>query len=614
MLNHEYCTEIVEDRKVLPFQLQILVGGVERAEVVPLRKVTQSISQIMHCIYDIQELKPLRLVIHTSCDAKVTFVWNKVNDGKKQGMDLRYHVSAKQKMVLLYEHGKTEYIYPWRCGLYHFEIIYDEEVYLGAIRIVPKNFNDEQLTLIQNTVQSLCRTLLLDRGYYKKTFRIFTDLEDSSYMNSIRLLLKKIPQIKQQIIYLEKINSYIPIYEYNHTFRKPTSKTIRKNERRCPTSTQKQWNRKFRLKPSDAHQYVKYKLVSFLARLQTMILFIEESIVKLEHEVNVGINENRAIKTIMQSIEKNGSVTDREKHKYKNLYLVKDMEMKKASVTLQEFKILHSLVIEFFSYMLDRLHQPFWNNMKIVQSYSSLPFPFRQCIQLLELNDLYESERMPSYLFVYKPTYVIYEYYVYVSLLFLLQEIGFVALTPVLKQIQSYFYIDGLQDGTTVELYKNEKMVKVVYNELIETHPLIALEKNSNFYNGEDTKKPDIRVDYYERQGARWQYRSSIIIEVKYSPMYNIFQPVGNTKATEQMYKYWSIKYVEEKEGKRFYQRRAIYEVVCVYPGSQVHPKKVESGCGVFIQFYPYKTKNDEIHVKGKAEMMELFSEWLDKF
>ena len=57
--------------------------------------------------------------------------------------------------------------------------------------------------------------------------------------------------------------------------------------------------------------------------------------------------------------------------------------------------------------------------------------------------------------------------------------------------------------------------------------------------------------------------------------MYNIFQHVGNTKATEQMYKYWSIKYVEEQDGKRVYYRRSIYEVICVYPGSHMHSKKL---------------------------------------
>lgn len=91
--------------------------------------------------------------------------------------------------------------------------------------------------------------------------------------------------------------------------------------------------------------------------------------------------------------------------------------------------------------------------------------------------------------------------------------------------------------------------------------------------------------------------------------MYNIFQHVGNTKATEQMYKYWSIKFVEEQDGKRVYHRRAIYEVICVHPGSHMH-SKIESGCGVFLQLYPYKTARGR-EISWKTWNGTNFEKWL---
>ena len=96
--------------------------------------------------------------------------------------------------------------------------------------------------------------------------------------------------------------------------------------------------------------------------------------------------------------------------------------------------------------------------------------------------------------------------------------------------------------------------------------------------------------------------------------MYNIFQSVGNTKATEQMYKYWSIKYVEEQDGKRIFHRRAIHEVICVYPGSHMHGKKIEAGCGVFLQLYPYKTKQGEEKLAGKHGLDTDFREMVKKY
>ena len=92
--------------------------------------------------------------------------------------------------------------------------------------------------------------------------------------------------------------------------------------------------------------------------------------------------------------------------------------------------------------------------------------------------------------------------------------------------------------------------------------------------------------------------------------MYNIFQHVGNTKATEQMYKYWSIKYVEEQDGKRVYYRRSIYEVICVYPGSHMHSKKLSLDA-VFSCSYIHIRRNKGKKLAGKHGMVQIFEKWL---
>jgi hypothetical protein len=288
--------------------------------------------------------------------------------------------------------------------------------------------------------------------------------------------------------------------------------------------------------------------------------------------------------------------------------------MKKISVKMKEYNVLYSIIEELVAYISALLRSPFWNGIASTASFpASVKHTHRKLIQIIETSHHKTAihSKEPQFLFVYKPTFLIYEYYVYFALLEILQEIGFTARIPVIEQIQSFFYLDGLQDGTTVILEKENIRLQIVFNELIETHPLIALSKGSHLYNGEDSKKPDIRIDYYRLENGEAFYQSSIIVEVKYSPMYNIFQAIGNTKATEQMYKYWSIKYVFEQDGKRIFHRRAIYEVICVYPGSQVHAKKIESGCGIFLQFYPYQKKQGLEQVMGKREFIQLFREWL---
>ncbi len=43
-----------------------------------------------------------------------------------------------------------------------------------------------------------------------------------------------------------------------------------------------------------------------------------------------------------------------------------------------------------------------------------------------------------------------------------------------------------------------------------------------------------------------------------------------------------------------------IQEAICIV-------KKIESGCGVFLQLYPYKTKQGEEKLAGKHGMVQIF-------
>ncbi|OTW85249.1 hypothetical protein BK702_17475 [Bacillus thuringiensis serovar cameroun] len=611
MRNEErYETEIVDTNETLPFVLKLIIGTEAKGEYILLNRLCTSTTALVQCIYKVQELKPIRLHYHYEIPMNITFIWNKVYEGQKNIKESQYEINEKKQKVLIYEHGKTEFFYPWRCGLYHFEVRIEDTTYYGAFQIVPKNFFDDQFEMIQNYVKSILNELILDRGYYKKTFSALSDIEDSSYLVLLRKLPQKMKKIKQVFKKIESSSKFINEYKWEVKERKATRKGTIMAERKSYT---KYYNRKFiEQKNSRENAFLKFKAMQFYHYLLEAESFLRQTIEILEREKKKKLEEFQAVKTIMQTIERNGSVTDREKQKYKNIHLLKEADLRKSSVKIQEYKILAHIVRESVQYFKTLIHSPFWREVSETGNMNSydLPIPHQQLLQHLNLLPQY-TDQSPSLLFVYKPTFLVYEYYAFFIVISMLEQIGFKARNPIREQIQEHFYVDGLQDGTTVVLHQDDMKIHVAFNDLIETHPLIALSKGSNFYNGEDTKKPDIRLDCYVKEEGKCVYKSSIIIEVKYSPMYNIFQHVGNTKATEQMYKYWSIKYVEEQNGKRVFHRRAIYEVICVYPGSHMHSKKIESGCGVFLQLYPYKTKQGEEKLAGKHGMVQIFEKWL---
>ncbi|EMI9086298.1 MULTISPECIES: hypothetical protein [Bacillus] len=611
MQNEWRCeTEIVDTKETLPFVLKLIIGTEAKGEYILLNRLCTSTTALVQCIYKVQELKPLRLHYHYESPMDITFIWNKVYEGQKNIKESKYEINEKKQKVLIYEHGKTEFFYPWRCGLYHFEVRIEDTTYYGAFQVVPKNFFDDQFEMIQNYVKSILNELILDRGYYKKTFSALSDIEDSSYLVLLRKLPQKMKKIKQIFKKIESSSKFIHEYKWEEKERKATRKGTIVAERK---SYAKYYNRKFiEQKNSKENAFLKFKAMQFYHYLLEAESFLRQTIEILERAKKKKSEEFQAVKTIIQTIERNGSVTDREKQKYKNIHLLKEADLRKSSMKIQEYKILSHFVHGSVQYFQTLMHSPFWREISETGNMNShnLPIPHQQLLQHLDL--LPQSiDQSPSLLFVYKPTFLVYEYYAFFIVISMLEQIGFEARNSIREQIQEHFYVDGLQDGTTVVLHRDDIRIHVAFNDLIETHPLIALSKGSNFYNGEDTKKPDIRLDCYVKEEGKYVYQSSIIIEVKYSPMYNIFQHVGNTKATEQMYKYWSIKYVEEQDGKRVYYRRAIYEVICVYPGSHMHSKKIESGCGVFLQLYPYKTKQGEAKLAGKNGMVQIFGKWL---
>ncbi|MCX2828392.1 hypothetical protein RGU76_07905 [Bacillus pseudomycoides] len=603
-------TEIVDTKDKLPFVLKLIIGTEGKGDFIFLNRLCKHTTTMAHCVYKVQELKALRLTLHCEKPIRVTFIWNKVYEGQKDKKEWQYELHEKREKVLLYEHGKTDFFYPWRCGLYHFEVKVEEEIYYGAFQIVPKNFFDDQFETIQNYVKSILNEIMLDRGYYKKTFSTLIDIEDSSYLMLLRMLPQKMKKIKQLYKKVEENTRYIDRYEWEIRERKATMKSVIMNEKKPHA---KYYNRRF-IEQTDSleNAFLKFTTKQFYQYLLEAQAFLQKTIEILERATHTKKEEQQAVKTIMQTIERNGSVTDREKQKYRNIHLLKEADLRKASMKIQEYKILNHIVHQAILYFQNLLNSPFWRGIseKTNITMHALPVTHRQLLYHLEFLPRY-NQQSPALLFVYKPTFLVYEYYAFFIIISILQQLEFKGEISLREQIQTYFYLDGLQDGTTIVLNRENIQIHVVFNDLIETHPLIALSKGSHFYNGEDTKKPDIRLDCYVKQGERYEYQSSIIVEVKYSPMFNIFQPVGNTKATEQMYKYWSIKYVEEQDGKRIFHRRAIHEVICVYPGSHMHGKKIEAGCGVFLQLYPYKTKQGEEKLAGKHGLVQIFEKWL---
>ena len=134
--------------------------------------------------------------------------------------------------------------------------------------------------------------------------------------------------------------------------------------------------------------------------------FLRQTIEILEREKKKKSEEFQAVKTIIQTIERNGSVTDREKQKYKNIHLLKEADLRKSSMKIQEYKILAHIVRENVQYFQMLMHSSFWREVTETSNMNlhDLPIPHQQLLHHLEVLPQY-TDQSPSLLFVYKPTF-----------------------------------------------------------------------------------------------------------------------------------------------------------------------------------------------------------------
>ena len=84
---------------------------------------------------------------------------------------------------------------------------------------------------------------------------------------------------------------------------------------------------------------------------------------------------------------------------------------------IQEYKILAHIVRENVQYFQMLMHSSFWREVTETSNMNlhDLPIPHQQLLHHLEVLPQY-TDQSPSLLFVYKPTFLVYEYYAFLSL------------------------------------------------------------------------------------------------------------------------------------------------------------------------------------------------------
>lgn len=615
----QLASTVIDDEKVLPFQLMIIEGKGKSERKIPVPKLTKSIQNIPQYIYTVEEYKDLKVKLQVEEKVELYIIWGSMEEDEEDEPTFAFVLNEESSLQSLFI-NRNGHQYHWRCGLYHIELIYNNETYYGGFEVIPKNVDEKQYREIYELINRELEGLAFDFLKRKQTFREMEDFTSSDEWRFIQWFQNNERKIHQSLSLIETNNSnYLQRnYIIENEPKRIDNRSIKwQNTLKGQTyDKMKYLNRTYEYyTDSDSNRLVKYRVSEIINKLKKVINYLAETNEKLDQAIGDMINEISQLEERKRKVEDLPQVIKQDKISLeKELISIKNEKEKLYSLMRRYENYIDDLLLSKKA-LVNRINSNFWENVKGIMPQrtivsSNIGYQLFHQLWRDYTNIFFNREGKATILPAFQPSYKLYEYYVLLSVIHIFQDLGFTTSgDTIYEQLKSSFISSGLRSGTYINLERENQSIRIVYDEMVETVAEEALQKGKNFYSGQTSRKPDIRIDYFLDSN---EYKSSFVIEVKYSPFYNIHRKEGKTIASKQMTDYWNIMYAQLINGEIDRKHQSIKEVVCVYPGDNYQPIIISDNFGKFLQFYPNRETEDIYDIVGKDELKSLINKWLE--
>lgn len=600
----------------LPFYLVVWVGNRKKR----VQRLALDRRNMFNTIIEITEFLNVRLELVPLQEGVVVDVrWETLDklDEEKSETHLEFRLTMEQPVAEVYTRD-NEKEYPWCCGVYSYEVVYEGKVYYGAFEIIPKNVSKTQLQRIHEVINQHVSDLTLDFLRYKRSEGIQSDKNSHRVWDFLSWYQNKESMLFSAIEWIERMSdsSLVAKHRVEKQPRRLSGRSFRWacSPRGMLTQSSRYLNRRMVLNlDSEPNRLMKFYLNQLLRKLGAYVSSLRHAISELEVRVAESETDIQQLKAELERRKTIRGIAEEDLEGVHKVLSAKQYHHKSLSKRLQMRRNNEARARNSFQRLYAKLQTPFWSQIqeklpkhplsRLEQGYRTV---YRIWKEAQALNEGVGSHvRVPAA----KPTPVLYEYYVFFTVIDVLMKMDCMLESESLsEQLERSFSEEGLLDGTKVTFVKERKYrVSVVYNEPIEISRNRALEKGGYFYSYRESRKPDIRIDCYRWTETMWRYDSSVVIEVKYRPFSWIYSEHGSTNTMQQMLDYRLIMYANGENSHYGDNPNPIRYVICVYPGDNKRKRLEFQDCGHFLQLYP-----EEDNIVGQTELMELLCSWLE--
>ncbi|WP_159885180.1 hypothetical protein [Paenibacillus puerhi] len=526
-------------------------------------------------------------------------------DEEGKQIEINIPIASQGCIEYIFNYERNQ-IFPWRLGVYFFEVHYNDAIYCSAIFVTPIHLSTSQVQymhlLLEQEVEGICYDLIYT---IRSTSNEHEFLDSKSYYDYMLRLMNEKDHIDAALYALQRnlISEVKTDYQEGPFEGRIDNKSLRWKALRGESFC---LNKKKTLTCDiPANQWIKHVLYFWKQDLAHIEKDIDEDCKQLQLLIRSKEEERRSNEERKRNWWSDRELSQESRDSMRSIMYRIEADIKKAERQyniLTRWNQLVKNLVGRFGYLLSS------TELSMVTRARRKPHlkdqNYRKLTELYEESSisLIGGSKSNHVVPILKPTWKIYEQFVYFQVIDILRKCGF--------SVRPSCDAESLRDmasGHCIELEDDGTILHVWYDK----HVYIkedAIASGDMFFSSR-LIQPDIRIDMYKKE-EQPVFLSTLAMDAKHRRYKSLHNENYTSNVSSQMLRYAQIFYRgEHTTASR--RRPVVSSVLCVYSRDREAPIKKEELPIVFIQLFP---EIDQNHLTGYRELKEEIHEWLKEY
>lgn len=595
----------------LPFNIEFVTGSNDYSVQIVKQYwgKNQVAPKFMHDLIQVREDIPLGIRLYPKndfdikIDAKI-LLQSASYDGEGKMIELVIPVTGRKDTHYLFQHGKGE-TFPWRLGVYLFDVHYGEQVFSSAFFVSPIHLSIEQVQnmhlLLEQEIEGICYELVLTSESLGKEYDF---LKTKSYYDYVLRLMNQ----KENIIYsLYKIQRQLKTKIETSYVKQPFQRKVDHKSLRWTAvhgnSIELNRTKKYNYNIPE-NKWIKHVLISWEYELLMVGKLIKDDCKYHLEYIHHKMEEKHTNQAKKKLIWNEREISKESKDSITSISFRIEESIKKAERELNILSRWDSFVQEMigrFSYILASpllsevergIRKPYLKD----RDYRIISDAYEECKKIM-----YGQHKTNHIVQILKPTWKIYEQFAFFQVVSIIKNYGF--------KLKTQYEVEALlnlNSGFLVELENEQFFIHIWYDKLIYLRE--DAKSYGDFFFSTRLIQPDIRIDLFQK-GDKPILLSSVAMDAKHRRYKNLYNDNFTTNVFTQLSKYNSI-YYQGLTTLLNRRRPVVSSVICLYSRDKDAPIIQEELPLVFIQLFP---ETDQDIITGREELSQELFEWISQ-